>query len=263
MPAKDGFQLTDGDIALLHFAYQLRLATLDHLAALTGRSYTRTHKRVSKLEERRYFNRITKQPQKALYTIGTEGVSVLIEHGYAPESVAQKRLRAYELKDLGRQHTLFIADIHAKLILLTKGGPVKLTHWQEGPSLWDQAVTPADRGGNIRFPIRPDAYFVLEHTGRPEGKNRLHFFLEADRSTMSHERMAAKTKGYVAYHHQGLYQRRYPAMKYFLVATVTRTRERAVNLRQDLAETIPPRSRPAYLFLPFKDLTLESFLPSS
>jgi hypothetical protein len=42
MPAKDGFQLMDGDVALLHSVHQLRLATIHHLAALSGRSQKAT-----------------------------------------------------------------------------------------------------------------------------------------------------------------------------------------------------------------------------
>jgi hypothetical protein len=38
MPSKDGFQLQDSDIALLQSVHQLRIATVDHLAALSGRS---------------------------------------------------------------------------------------------------------------------------------------------------------------------------------------------------------------------------------
>jgi len=38
MPTKNGFQLQDRDIELLHFVHELRIATIDHLAALSGRS---------------------------------------------------------------------------------------------------------------------------------------------------------------------------------------------------------------------------------
>ena len=38
MPARDGFEITDGDLELLHFVHQFRLAHIDHLAVLSGRS---------------------------------------------------------------------------------------------------------------------------------------------------------------------------------------------------------------------------------
>ena len=183
----------------------------------------------------------------------------MVEHGYAPREFADKRLRHHELTDIGIRHSLVLADIHARLLLLTRVGAVKLTQWVEGPSLWD-SVIPGD--GESPIPVRPDAYFVLTHLDRPEGKNKFHFFLEADRSTMAHTRMAAKIAAYLAYYEQGLYKRKYPGMPGFLATTVTETRSRAEELRKDLYPLIPhPAWRNAYLFIPFEDLTLSALLP--
>ena len=88
--------------------------------------------------------------------------------------------------------------------------------------------------------------------------------MEADRSTMSHERMAAKIAGYVAYYDQRLHARKYPGMHSFIVGTVTATRARADELRKDLHPLIPrSASRDAYLFIPFEDLKLTSLLPKA
>ena len=80
--------------------------------------------------------------------------------------------------------------------------------------LFDKVVVP-DGGLRVQVPGRPDAWFMLQDTSRPEGKNKLHFFLEADRSTMSHARMEAKVKGYVQYYQQGLHTRKYPGHEIF------------------------------------------------
>ncbi len=171
-----------------------------------------------------------------------------------------KRLRHHELTEIGIRHSLFIADIHARMLLLTKTGPIMISHWVEGSALWD--AVPGSDGATI--PVRPDAYFALKYAGRPEGKNRFHVFLEADRSTMSHERMAAKINGYVAYYNQQLHMRKYPNMRSFLVATVTETRQRAEELRKALHPLIPrSAARDAYLFLAFEDLTLAALLPKA
>jgi hypothetical protein len=79
---------------------------------------------------------------------------------------------------------------------------------------------------------------------------------------MSHERMAAKIEGYVAYYERRLHAKKYPGMHSFLVATVTETRSRAEKLRKDLHPLIP-HARAAYLFIPFEDLTLASLLPKA
>jgi len=216
MPAKDGFELQDSDIELLHCVYRVRLATIDHLSVLTGRSVRALWGILHKLKERRYLASVARFMQKQVYAVGSAGIPVLIEHGYAPKELSAKRLRHHELTEIGIRHSLFIADIHTRILFLTKTGPIALRHWEEGMTLWD--IVPG-RAGDAAIPVRPDAYFVLKHTGRPEGKNLFHLFLEADRSTMSHERMAAKIQGYVAYYDQGLHARKYPGMRSFLVCT--------------------------------------------
>jgi hypothetical protein len=96
-----GFQLIDSDIALLNHAFQLRVATLELLAQLAGRSYKNTHKRVKKLAEQKYLALLTKRPEKHLYAIGPAAMPELIGRGYAPQDLAEKRLRNYELQPLG------------------------------------------------------------------------------------------------------------------------------------------------------------------
>lgn len=261
MPAKDGFQLQDRDIELLRAVHELRIATIDHLAALSGRSVRALWGRLHKLQERRYLASVARFMQKHVYAVGSTGVPVLIEEGYAPVDLAEKRIRHRELTEIGIRHSLFIADIHARMLLLTRSGPIKLDHWQEGPALWDSV---AGSAGETATPVRPDAYFILKHTGRPEGKNTFYFFLEADRSTMSHERMAGKIEGYVRYHERRLHARKYPGMHSFIVATVTETRARADELQKDLHPLIPrSASRDAYLFIPFEQVTLATLLPKA
>lgn len=259
MPAKNGFALQDSDIELLHAVYQLRIATIDHLTALSGRSVRALWGRLHKLKERRYLTTVARFMQKQVYAIGSAARPVLVEHGYAPRDFTERRLRHNELTEIGIRHSLFVADIHARMILLTRGGFFALAHWQEGSALWDSVVPRRD---DPAIPIRPDAYFILKQVGRPEGKNRFHIFLEADRSTMSHERMAAKITGYLAYYEQEAYRKKYPGMRSFIVATVTQTRARAEELRKDLHPMIPhAASRDAYLFIPFEDLAITLLLP--
>jgi len=261
MPAKDGFDLQERDIELIHSVYRLRIATIDHLATLSGRSVRTLWARLLKLKKRRYITSVARFMQKHVYGIGATGVSLLIEHGYAPQGIAEKRFRHHELKEFGIRHFLFVADILCRLLLLTKVGPISLARWEEGAALWD---TVPGRDGESSIPVRPDAYFVLKHKERPEGKNRFHIFLEADRSTMSHQRMAAKIEGYVAYYEQRLHAKKYPGMHSFIVATVTETRSRAEELQKDLHSLIPNSgARSAYLFIPFEDLTLTALLPKA
>jgi hypothetical protein len=232
------------------------VCTLDHLAALTDRSYKTLERRVPKLRENGYLRCLKPRPQKGLYVLGPRSVPVLIQGGYAPQDLADKRLRETEWKDLTIPHTLLVASIKTRLLLLSRGGPIKLAQWQHDNSqLWDSVETLNDG----RQPIRPDAYFVLECSKRPTGKNKSHFFLEADVGTMSHARIALKVKAYAAYHEQQRHVAKH-GIDYFQVAIVTGTRARALSLQAELHPTMSAAQRRAYHVMPLEDLTLEALL---
>jgi hypothetical protein len=259
MPAKNGFELQDGDIELLRFAHELRIAQVEHFRTLTGRSKLALWRRLRKLRERRYLASAARFMQQHIYTIGSAGVPVLIEQGYAERTLAEKRVRYRELNEIGLRHALHITNIHTRLLMLTRGTPLKIAVWREGPALWDTVLP---KKGKAAIPIRPDIYLGLQNMQRPEGKNMLHFFIEADRGTMSHERMVQKVIGYLAYHDDHRFGQKYPGMKSFHVITVTETRGRAASLRDGLGSliTTAPLQR-AYRFVAIEDLTLEAFLP--
>jgi hypothetical protein len=228
------------------------------LAALSGRSVRTLWGRLHKLKERRYLSSVARFMQKKVYAIGTLGVSAVIEHGYAPADLAEKRLRHNELTDIGIRHSLFVADIHTRMLLLTRTGPTTLSQWVEGQQLWDTVPGPQ---GESTIPVRPDGYFLLKNSDLPRGKETVHVFLEADRSTMAHSRMAAKIQGYLTYHGLRRHTKKYPGMQSFIVATVTQTRSRADELRRDLHPLIPRAAQAAYPFIAFEDLTLERITP--
>jgi hypothetical protein len=256
MPSKNGFQLQESDIDLLNYVFQLRIATVDHVSQLCGRSVRALWGRLNKLNKRRYLASVARFMQKNVYAIGPLGVTALIEHGYASADVKEKRLRHNELTEIGIRHSLFVADIHTRMLLHTRGRPINLAQWIEGQSLWDTVP-------DLAIPIRPDAYFVLQNSGLPQAKNTFHIFLEADRSTMAHTRMVAKVEGYLAYYGRRQYMKKYPGMTSFIVATVTQSRSRAEELRKDLHPLIPRAAREAYPFIPFEDLTLASLAPQT
>jgi hypothetical protein len=261
MPAKDGFQLIEGDIEILHHVYELRLAHIGHIAALTGRSEKALARRLLKLQEHRYLAAITRRPQKHLYVVGGEGLPVLVETGFAPEEILEHRPRHSELKEIWLKHFLLVVDVHVKLILGTRTSTTRLIRWKEGQALWDR-VTFREQGGEVTLPVRPDALFALRDTTRPEGKNTLYFFLEADRSTMAHARMESKIKAYLNYFHQALHTRKHAGVKLFQVLTVTETPQRAQSLAAAMKEVIPPAAQRWYHFIPLSKLSLEALMPS-
>jgi hypothetical protein len=252
MPALKGFQFVESDLPLLQYVYELRLATIDHVAKIVGRSYKQTQKRLAILEERGFLTLLSRRPHKHVYALGREGVKELIDQGHAPRELAVKRLRSNELKELGIRHAIFISDIHMRLIQLTKARACAITNWVEGPSLWDNVTTSA----NVVIPIRPDAWLTI---ASPEGT--AHFFLEADRGTMAHSRMREKITGYAAYFQQQRHTKKYPGMKVFRVATITQTRGRADGLAGEFRGMMQPAWLAAYPVIAFEDLRLEALMP--
>jgi hypothetical protein len=251
-----GFQFNERDAEIVHYVYQLRVATIDHLAALTNRSQKALERRLPKLRDLRYLVRLKPRPHKGLYILGPQGVSALIAGGYAPQELPARRRRETEWKDLMIPHALLISSIHTKLLLLSRNGPVKLDHWQrDDHGLWDTVETPDDG----KLPVRPDAYFALRATKQPEAKNRFHFFLEADVGTMSHTRIAQKITAYAAYHQQQRHVAKF-GMNYFQVAVITQGKERARNLQSELYPTMAAAQRRAYHLISLDELTLDALL---
>ncbi len=251
-----GFQFNERDAEIVHYVYQLRVATLDHLAALTTRSQKTLERRLPKLRNEQYILRLKPRPHKGLYVIGPEAMPALIEGGYAPEDLVDKRLRESEWKDLMLPHSLLVASIQTKLLLLSRQSLVRLVHWEhDHPKLWDSVQTTSDG----KLPIRPDAYFVLQRSGPPTERNSSHFFLEADVGTMSHKRIESKVAAYAAYHQQQRHVQKF-GMNYFQVAIVTQTVARAENLKTELYPVMSAAQRRAYPIIPFEALTIGALI---
>lgn len=264
MPAKNGFELQNADIDLVHFVHRLRAATLhDHLVPLSGRSEKALRARLLKLAERRYLSSVARFLQQHVYVLGPEAIPVLIEAGFASDAIAERRVRDRELKPTTMSHLLFVSDILTKLFIEERKSRIKiLDHQHDGPALWDHATVPDDQGNEVSLPVRPDLKLTLKDTAQPEGRNVADFFVEADRGTMSGARMEQKIRAYLAYYRERRYVKKYPGMKMFQVLTITESRSRARYLETHLAPILPTGpARRAYHFIPNEDLTLEALLP--
>lgn len=144
---------------------------------------------------------------------------------------------------------MMIVDIHVRLTTLTlEKHAVRLAAWREGRELHDSVVA-VDQRGSSRLPVRPDAFFTLLDSRRPEGANRANFVLEADRSTSSQTRFQEKIRAYWAYIEQARHEQKF-AIKGFRVLTVTLTDARAKNLSALARSVLPERGRKYFLFVP-------------
>ena len=251
-----GFVITGGDVELFKLLYGYRFLRREHFSALTGRPPKRLHRRLLKLVEKGYLSAIRLPQQKHIYALAKAALPVLVEHGVGDLDLLLVRLRTHELKELFLKHEMMIVDLHVILAIATRGGELRLTDWQEGRELYD-TVDVSDHSGVNRLPVRPDAFLTLEDSRRPEGANRAWFFLEADRSTTTQTRFKEKIRAYWNYLQQGLHVTKF-GIKRFRVLTVTLTPERAQNLRNLAASSLPEAARRYFLFASLHSFSLES-----
>ena len=240
-----GIVLTAADLDIFRLVLEHRFLRREHLQALTGRTGKPMHRRLLKLQQHGYLTIAMRLPkQKFVYGLTAASISELVAAGVATPDLLDERLRTHELTELFLRHEMMIVDIHTAMNLASAEGPLRLLKWQEGRMLWD-SVDIVDRGNSIRLPIRPDAFFTLEDSRRPEGKYA-HFALEADRSTTNHLRFGEKIRAYWRYIEEGLHEKKF-GVKRFRVLTITLTAARAENL-SSLAKTILPERGWKYFF---------------
>lgn len=152
-----------------------------------------------------------------VYSLGKKGASLVSQNKGA-------KIEAKPSKEIGvsfMRHALMISDFRLVLEAALKNNDTfKLAVWRElGP-------IDAVHCNGERLPIAPDAFFAIDHKDYV-----MHFFLEADRSTMTLERMANKFKGYWNWKIEEGHKRKI-GIANFRVLTICLSDERVENLRQ-------------------------------
>ena len=121
-------------------------------------------------------------------------------------------------------------------------------------------LRPGDRKSVV---LTPDAFFVLRDTTRPTPKQRLPYFLEADRSTIPLDRMRLRYEIYASLYldreHQHLF-----GVPTFSVLTIARSAARASNLLNLIVDAEPtsPLARCRDLFLFTSEEAYRDHLPN-
>ncbi|MBX9660394.1 MAG: replication-relaxation family protein [Nitrospiraceae bacterium] len=251
--------LVPGDTDIFKLIYDYRFLRTEHISALTGRAAKRVHRRLFKLIHAGYLTSIRLPQQKHIYGLGKKAGAVLVEEGIAQPELLSERLRAHELKELFLKHEMMLVDLHVILALASRESDLRLVAWQEGRKLFDY-VSVQDHDGVRKLPVRPDAFFTIEDSRRPDGANRAHFFLEIDRSTENQTRFKEKISAYWHYLEQGLHARKF-GIKNFRILTVTLTDSRAKNLCDLAGSLLPERARKYYFFSALKNFSLENPAP--
>jgi len=156
-----------------------------------------------------------------VYSLGKKGASLISQNkGLAVEAKPSKEIGVSFIR-----HSLMISDFRLVLEASLKGSrEFRLAVWSElGP-------IDAVQCEGEHLPIAPDAFFAIEHKDYV-----MHFFLEADRSTMTLKRMANKFKGYWNWKLEEGHKRKI-GIANFRVLTICLSQERVENLRQVAAK---------------------------
>jgi len=167
------------------------------------------------------------QKQEAIYTITRSGARQLaILKGISPLGLASAGKPSY----LFLEHGLRVSDFMCSLEAATKPNGIKLECWKSERQLRShrgralKIPHPFEAGDKIS--VIPDGLFSLEINKRVE-----HFFLEADRGTMSLFTMRNKLLGYIQLYRRRLHQDHFN-IPHFRVLLVTNTLYRMNKLRE-------------------------------
>lgn len=259
LPGSRPFCLQSRDVEILKLVYELRFATTEHIGHLVGGSYQQIQRRLRLLYDERYLDRPPEQnarrnnkTQHYIYGLGFKGAQHLKNECGIARLTGDWTEKNREARHLTIMHQLMIANFRAVLTLaLKEGRGGELVLWRQGKELSDSAIR-RQHGRDYHLPVNPDAWFVLR---TPEGMDR-HFFLEADNSTMRHDRFQKKMEGYFWYYlsgkeeNSGEYLRKknlFGKAKEFRVLTIAKSLERKRNLIIT-AKEIGPEKRPTRMF---------------
>jgi hypothetical protein len=151
-----------------------------------------------------------------VYSLGKKGASLVsLNKGLPVEAKPSKEIGVSFIR-----HSLMLSDFRMALEAALKNNDTfRLAAWTE------LGAIDAVHCEGERLPIAPDAFFAIDHKDYV-----MHFFLEADRSTMKLERMATKFKGYWNWKLEDG-QKQKLGIENFRVLTICLSGERAENLR--------------------------------
>lgn len=245
------FQITQRDITLIDWIYQLRAATTDQLQrlcfpaeaghSLKGRM-THCQYRLKLLYHHGYVTRderptrLSDGRQPLVYFPDKQGIELLAAQAGVDTADLDWRVRDNTTKagHFFLEHLLATNEVRIAFVLATRASKISLTRWLDDRTLRRREMTEHVMiPGEGKVAIVPDGFFRLE---TPQGQIFSHF-LEADRRTVvgvssksGRRDWARKVRAFSAFQQSGQYQKRYNAAE-FRVLTVTTGQQRLENLK--------------------------------
>lgn len=240
---KPPLQLQERDLRMMRAVFESRFLTRSLLGELFPPDPTRTprpavtgsatgtnlDRRLAKLFHHGYLDRVrTVRRGELIYALGTRGAELLrTQQPELPLSETtdwSEKNRA--LSEQYIEHGLMVARLRAALTIGAVRTPSTVVQRFEREG---KALKAEWRHQGQRWFVNPDGFFILRDSAQPEGKQRRAFFVEADRSTMTLERLELKFQSYARLYADRQHQEHF-GIPSFRVLTVTKSRERASNL---------------------------------
>lgn len=247
---KPEFVLQPRDCEIVRIVSQHRVISSDDIGLLVDGSQQVILRRLQRLFHHGYLDRPRSQRQRGnaamAYAIGQRGADLLaIESGQKVSGDWAEKNRQLGASYL--EHVLMVSRFQAALrFALKTNASAELERWA-GDGLVRDAVVVEHETSTERIPVAPDAFFTIKLPNEPDGRNRVHLFLEADRGTMTVKRFFTKLRGYWHWWRSG--RQESLGINNFQVLTITRTPERAAGLFDAARELDAPRHRGLRLFL--------------
>ncbi len=186
--------------------------------------------------------------EKMVYGLGDTGADLLADEVGIDRGSILWQEKNKEVGERYLQHTLMISSFRACLSLaLRETIGAELLFWtrENSPELKDH-VSFREEGRQRRLPIVPDGFFGIE-LPTEQRKQKVYFFLEADRSTMTNSRFLNKLRAYWIWGVKQKRQRKTFGIDNFRVLTITRTKQRRDNLTR-VAQKADGRQNGSYMF---------------
>lgn len=174
-----------------------------------------------------------------IYALGKKGADEIYSNDPGLRRRIDWQKKNHEVKFPFLDHALMVADFRITLALAAKNkGGIELAQWQQGKELRDYVKL---EGKNKV--ILPDAFFTIKQQGKT-----YNFFLEADRSTMTLDRIRQKIAAYWRWKEQNQHQKKFNIVR-FRVLFITISEERKNNMRKIAEQGIDrPGGLPLFLF---------------
>ena len=241
------FRISKTDLKILQDLANYRVLDTRHISSLHPEVSKRTiQRRLKLLFHAGFLERPIKQfsqykyPSYIIYTLGRKGAKLL----FPSERTTKLRKK---VKPAFLWHSLMISNFKVILTLALKNKTEsKLINWQED-NLTDRVYLEGER-----LPISPDAFFTIE-----DKDDFLHFFLEANRSTMQGKRFLSKMQAYWQWWLEEGHKEKFD-ISVFRVLTITISKKRKENLRK-ITKRADDRQKGSemFLFTCQKDYNLE------